>query len=443
MTSAAGRMLVIIGSGETSPTMVTVHKDVISRMPGPADAVLLDTPYRFQENAADVSARARAYFAGSVGIDVDLLPEVEGNGETGQRALARLRTAGWVFAGPGSPSYALRRWHAAAMGEVLRERVAAGTGVTVLASAAAATAGLVALPVYEIYKAGADPHWLPGLDLLAAAGLSVAVIPHYDNAEGGTHDTRFCYLGARRLEMLDRELPDEAAILGVDEHTAVLLDLTADSVEVRGRGGLTVRKGGSSEVLAAPARVPGAALRAMVRTGARAPRSGPLTVTPEAAPPVPLPDIVRNTERQFAAARLAGDGVGMAAAVLELEAAISGWRADTDEDQGAAQARTVLRALIAQLGAAATGGLREPADVLGPAVAPLLALRAALRAQRRYGEADAIRNALAAAGVNVRDERAGQNWSLAGSAPSAAVRTGGDGRQRRWLDPQDGGGPSR
>ena len=96
-----------------------------------------------------------------------------------------------------------------------------------IASAAAAATGFVAVPVYEIYKVGADPHWLEGLDLFGVLGLKVAVIPHYDNAEGGTHDTRFCYLGERRLAVLERELPADAAVLGVDEHTALILDLVA------------------------------------------------------------------------------------------------------------------------------------------------------------------------------------------------------------------------
>jgi len=35
-----------------------------------------------------------------------------------------------------------------------------------MASAAALTIGRVTIPVYEIYKAGEAPRWLPGLDLL-------------------------------------------------------------------------------------------------------------------------------------------------------------------------------------------------------------------------------------------------------------------------------------
>ncbi len=136
--------------------------------------------------------------------------------------LAAIRSSDWVFAGPGSPTYALARWRGQ-IADALRDRIAAGTGLTIIASAAAAAIGSLALPVYEIYKVGADPHWLEGLDLLAVLGLKVALIPHYDNAEGGTHDTRFCYLGERRLAMIEPELPADAAVLGVDEHTALVL----------------------------------------------------------------------------------------------------------------------------------------------------------------------------------------------------------------------------
>src|SRR6266487_6747611 len=65
------RVLAIMGSGETSPTMVTVHKALAARLVGGArSAVLLDTPYAFQENAADISAKSQAYFARSVGLRV-------------------------------------------------------------------------------------------------------------------------------------------------------------------------------------------------------------------------------------------------------------------------------------------------------------------------------------------------------------------------------------
>jgi hypothetical protein len=188
-------ILAIIGSGETSPTMVTVHRELVSRL-GLSDprAILLATAYAFQENAADVSARAQRYFADSVGLPVRIAagtsrpadpgvapPLIGGPAEDPEvreaREVADVRAADWVFAGPGSPSYALAHWQAGSIAAVLRDRVLAGDGLTVLASAAAATAGRFTLPVYEIYKAGGAPRWLAGLDLLGPLGLNVAVIP--------------------------------------------------------------------------------------------------------------------------------------------------------------------------------------------------------------------------------------------------------------------------
>ena len=275
MPQAAGcRILAIMGSGETSPTMVTMHRTLVARLETehPA-AVLLETPYWFQENASDISARAQAYFARSVGLDVAAQPGMRPSAPGDDGGAGALRAADWVFAGPGSPSYALAEWRDSPVAEALRDRVRVGPGVTVLASAAAVTIGIAALPVYEIYKVGAAPYWLDGLDLLGASGLKVALIPHYDNAEGGNHDTRYCYLGERRLSLLERELPDDAAVLGVDEHTAAVFDLRAQIVEVSGRGGLTVRRRGVSTVLPAGTVIALARLRDLVSRGHAADRA--------------------------------------------------------------------------------------------------------------------------------------------------------------------------
>jgi cysteinyl-tRNA synthetase len=100
----------------------------------------------------------------------------------------------------------------------------------------------------------------------------------------------------------------------------------------------------------------------------------------------------------------------MAGVVLDLETAVSQWEADTDEDQGTKQARALLRSLIGRLGRAAREGLADPRDRLAPAVEPLLALRATLRGAGDYAAADAIRDALAAAGLDVSDAPEGTRW---------------------------------
>jgi hypothetical protein len=233
------RILTIMGSGETTPTMARVHRAVLDRLgERPVPAVVLDTPYGFQENADDITARAIEYFKATVGAPFSVASFRSAGADTLTRetALVRIRDARLVFTGPGSPSYALRQWAGSEIPRLLAEKLARGGAVT-MASAAALTLGCYTIPVYEIYKVGEAPRWLDGLDLLGPLGLPVAVVPHYDNAEGGNHDTRFCYLGERRLTILEADLPPEVFILGVDGHTALVLDLDAGSATVMGLGG--------------------------------------------------------------------------------------------------------------------------------------------------------------------------------------------------------------
>ena len=58
-------------------------------------------------------------------------------------------------------------------------------------------------------------------------------------------------MGESRLTDLEALLPEGAAILGVDEHTALILDLGAERVEVRGRGRAVVRRKGVETALPA------------------------------------------------------------------------------------------------------------------------------------------------------------------------------------------------
>jgi len=436
---ATERVLAIIGSGETSPTMVTVHRELLSRLElSSPQAIALATPYAFQENAPDVSARTQRYFADSVGLQVRVAAGTSPNADPGMapplippdeedeaRQAAAIRAADWVFAGPGSPSYALAHWQAGPVAAGLRDRVLAGDGLTVMASAAAATAGRFTLPVYEIYKAGGAPRWLDGLDLLGPLGLTVALIPHYDNAEGGRYDTRHCYLGERRLAVMERDLPADAAVLGVDEHTAVLIDLRTSDVEIRGRGGVTVRRSGHSVVLPAGTRLSMADLRDLVQGIRRAADDGHGRAGDEDAPggggaaagdgetlnpPLPLPEIMAAAERRFEAAADTRDADAMVGVILELETAIGQWEADMDEDQGTEQARALLRSLVGRLGRVAQDGLTDPRDRLRPAVEPLLELRAMLRGAGNFAAADAIRQALTAAGFDVSDTPEGTRW---------------------------------
>jgi len=411
------RLLTIMGSGETSPTMAKTHRELLARVGPPA--VLLDTPFGFQENADDLVAKATEYFRVSVGTDLGLASWRSAAGAdalaTG-RALARLREAHYVFSGPGSPSYALRQWAGSPIPGALADVVATGGCVT-FASAAALTLGVATVPVYEIYKVGAPPEWLEGLDLLGPLGLPVAVIPHYDNAEGGTHDTRFCYLGEPRLARLERELPEGAFVLGVDEHTALVLDLDAGSATVSGRGGVTVRRAGRSEVFPTGTTVAIADLAAAAsgagRSAAAPPPDEP--VVAEGPAPVaasPLLEQVRSLDESFDAALATRDVDAAVVAMLELDATLLDWSRDSLQSDELDRGRAVLRSMVVRLGELARTGARDPAEVVAPFVEAVVEARTRARDARDWDTADALRDRLADAGVELRDGGSGTGWVL-------------------------------
>jgi len=424
------RVLAIMGSGETAPTMAKVHRELFARLgPDPVPAVILDTPYGFQENADDLSERTVRFFRDSVGRSVAVASyrSRDVDAVTAATALARIREARYLMAGPGSPSYALRHWVGGPIPQALSDGLRDG-GILTMASAAALTLGVVTVPVYEIYKVGADPAWLPGLDLLGpATGLRAAVVPHYDNAEGGNHDTRFCYLGERRLRVLEEQLPPDTFVLGVDSHTALVLDLERGTASVSGLGGVTVRVDGRSAVFpagtevaidvlaAAASELSAGAAVGIGAASAGNPVDAALGRGRQPRPVEPLRDEMADLEGSFIAALGQGDRRAAVAALLDLDSAIEARIRAGEDSPDLDNANSTFRALIVRLGEAAAGET-DPRATVDPFVEALLALRARAREARDFATADLIRDRLVEAGVEVRDGSDGSSWVLAGSS---------------------------
>jgi hypothetical protein len=125
------RLLTIMGSGETAPTMVKPHRTVFEQLAagagsGEVPAVFLDTPFGFQENADELSSKTVDYFRVSLNRSVGVagLQRVE-TASTIEReaAFSRIRQAQFVFAGPGSPTYALRQWAGTPIPDLLADKL--------------------------------------------------------------------------------------------------------------------------------------------------------------------------------------------------------------------------------------------------------------------------------------------------------------------------------
>jgi hypothetical protein len=427
------RILVIMGSGETAPTMVKVHRkaiDCVGR--GNVRAVMLDTPFGFQENADELCAKTIEFFSVSLQTDLEIasLRSADLGPLAIEQGLERVRSANYVFAGPGSPTYALRQWQAIpAFRQVLVERLN-GTGAMVFSSAASLTLGTRTLPVYEVYKAGASPYWLDGLDLLGTILPGAIVVPHFDNAEGGGHDTRFCYMGERRLVALETELADDEYVFGVDEHTAALIDLEANTIEIIGKGAVSIRRRGATvrfeagstyavnDVLSAGTDVGSVPTESFAHVGGDADGGGATAdATSSSAMSIEdlssAPTLAAATEvcaQSFREALSDRNADRAVASVLALDDAIGAWASDPGHNDHPERARAALRGCIVQLGGAATGGLADPDDALRPVLAVLLKLRAVVRSEKRFDMSDLIRDELAAIDIEVRDTPEGAIW---------------------------------
>jgi len=358
-------VLALLGSGEIAPSMTKVHRQLLKRL-SEVRAVSLDTAYGFQANVPQMTEKIQEYFATSLRLTIKPLhfTNFEMSTEVERAAFRQeVRAANYVFAGPGSPSYALNQWAPLGLNEDLRGTLATG-GVLCFASAAALTLGSYTVPVYEIYKVGTTAHWMKGLDVLAMAGINGAIIPHYDNAEGGNYDTRFCYLGEDRLRQLEEQLPAETGILGVDEHTAGLIDLEDRTLTVLGKGNVYWRRNGSTRTF---------------DSGSVTNLDEIQTFQPDhyvpSSTPVPVESDIDS--------------------LVELA---------SRRDEGSIDAI----AQLARMAASGGSGFIDPSHL----ISGLLALRVDARTEKNFALADKVRDVLVDSGIEINDGPDGSTWSL-------------------------------
>lgn len=382
-------LILLIGSGEMTAGMSAAHREAMRRLTLPVRAAFLDTPAGFELNADGISARAVEYFQTRLRVEMTVASFKSSAASDAQiqQAVAALSRANYLFAGPGSPTYAIRHWQNSPVLDAMRATLAAG-GCLAFASAAALTSGRWAIPVYEIYKVGEAVRWVEGIDLLGQAGLEVAVVPHWNNQSGGDHDTSHCFIGQPRWEMLEAALPPSATVLGIDEHTSCLIQIDQRTAEVRGKGSVTVRRGGSEQVFA-----PGETFSL---------------------------DLLRAAPAESAARPAAPDSPALSTAQpahLQVYEALGLLRTARDTrdwglmDQAEHALRETLLALIAALPPESAAA---PHAEIGWFVDLLIGVRNDLRAARQWALADQIRSALSEHGILIEDGEVETRWRYAG-----------------------------
>lgn len=361
------------------PAMGKIHREALAQVQGAVEAVFIDTTAGFETNADAITAKAVEYYRHRLQTDLRVATYRHGKNASMAdvaRAVAQVRSANYIFAGPGSPTYALEHWRGAPVWDAIVERFHQGAHL-LFASAASITLGCYALPVYEIYKAGRDPYWERGLDILGEFGIRMAVVPHFnDNSGGENYDSRFCYMGAIRFDSLQDQLPADVAIIGIDEYTSLRFEPTSRTATVSGQGGVTILANGKKTVHNAGAVLPFDDLHSTTRDVVK-------TATDEP----------RHYGYGFAEA---GDEGG---AFNELEDFVAGLK-ELESD--------VRLDLLARIEAAhnSNGQSEDPTPLLDL----ILELRQALRTAKRFDLADRARDVLLELGYEVQDSPEGSAW---------------------------------
>ncbi len=209
-------------------------------LPDAPRVAVLETPAGFELNSASVAGRVADFLRTRLqnySPRVDVVPARKRGtafSPDDPDIVKPLLDANLIFMGPGSPTYAVRQLKDTLAWDVIRARHRLGATL-VFASAATISVGAWILPVYEIYKVGQDVHALPGLDLFSDFNVPLSFIPHWNNAEGGVDlDTSRCFIGMERFVQWCDSLPSDHTIVGLDEHTGLIMDFEKNECSVSG-----------------------------------------------------------------------------------------------------------------------------------------------------------------------------------------------------------------
>ena len=234
--------IVLFGSGETLPSSGKTHEYTARQLPASPRIAILETPAGFEPNSDRVAGKIAEFLARRLQNyrpDIQVLPARKRGtpfSPDTPNIVAPILHANWLLLGPGSPSYAARQLRDTLALHMIQARHHLGATLMLSSSATLAFSTLT-MPVYEIYKVGEDLHWKPGLDYFRQFGWPLIIIPHWDNSDGGEElDTSRCYMGRARFQQLRDMLPPGLTILGLDEHTSLIMDLKAGKGLVMGAG---------------------------------------------------------------------------------------------------------------------------------------------------------------------------------------------------------------
>ena len=222
-------------------------------------------------------------------------------------------------------------------------------------------------------------------------------------------------MGEPRFQKLEAMLPDDATIIGIDEHTACIIDLNAQQIYIQGIGNITIRKMGHEKKFGKKDRISIEALVKEINQRDWTPQDlygtdqGDVLEISEAD----ITSKINKIKTSFQDGLANHDQKEMTNALLELDSII--WKAqnDLEDEERLSEAREIFRDFIVILGAELGISHHHLRKYLSPIVEQMLQLRARFRNEKKWSEADLIRDILQQSNIQVEDTKDGVRWQIA------------------------------
>jgi DNA-binding transcriptional ArsR family regulator len=221
-------------------------------------------------------------------------------------------------------------------------------------------------------------------------------------------------MGEPRFRQLESLLPEDVSVLGLDEHTACIIDFAQGVFTIRGMGMVTLRGQGREKVFEKGKSYALDILRGVDSGGA------PQTTPQPAEAPAPEtggPEEsfwkkVHRLRDRFEQGLADHAPETVVSALLDLDGEI--WKAHQalDNQECITQAREILRDMIALIGPKLRSCPPSVEACLAPLVEALIELRRRFRDEKKWTEADSLRDSLVNAGIVLEDLKEESRWHL-------------------------------
>lgn len=232
--------LTFFGSDGVSPVEQHIHTDIFKAIhKDNLQIALLTTPSGFEPHVQVIYEMIRSIFMKAFTVfnpDIKIIFSNTRDDANNPEIVKEVDSADYIFIGHGSPTYTVAHLSETLLFNRLKKRLHEGASLSLSADAAIAFSRYC-LPVFEIYKVGSIPYWEKGLDFYTSVYKPLTIIPRLNHQDNDSSiDTSHSFIGQKRFNQLLTKLPKSEKVIGINEDSALCINLTLSEQNVLGKG---------------------------------------------------------------------------------------------------------------------------------------------------------------------------------------------------------------